>query len=232
MESQTWPKGGSLLSTPSDGYLLLLSRSGNTNAKSEFYKRYYDRRYLVGRSVSPTITDLLDNWEFNHAFYDAFMAIYKNYTFNSNATVRTYFSTVMKNSLISEANNDYVFDRASTLSLEEEYYSEEGEPYTLGETIADKSEYNNIPYYMNYVEAVDRLSKEENRLSKTEKRIVGLRMDGFTYREIAKSLKISITQAHHTFVSFCSKIKETLTGVKVPSYVLNNQKQVGFAGVN
>ena len=233
MESQTWPEGGSLLSTsPSDGYLLLLSRSGNVNAKSEFYKRYFDKRYLVGRSVSPTIIKLLDPWEFNHAFYDAFTSVYKNYTFGAKASVKTYFSILMKNSLVSEANSNYVFERANTLSLDEEYHSEEGEPFILGETIADKSEYNNVPYYMDYVESIDRLSSTGANLSRTEKEIVGLRMDGLTYREIAKSLKISITQAHQIFTSFCSKIKETLTGIKVPSYLLNKQKQLGFAGVN
>jgi DNA-directed RNA polymerase specialized sigma subunit len=85
---------------------------------------------------------------------------------------------------------------------------------------------------MDYVESIDRLSSAGANLSKTEKEIVGLRMDGLTYREIAKSLKISITQAHQIFTSFCSKIKETLTGIKVPSYLLNKQKQLGFAGVN
>lgn len=233
---ETWPNGGSLLSTsPSDGYLLLLSRSGNANAKSEFYKRYFDKRYLVGRSVSPTIIKLLDPWEFNHAFFDAFNSVYKNYTFGANASVRTYFSVVMKNSLVSEANSNAVFERANTLSLDEEYHSEEGEPYTLGEAIPDKSEYSNVTYYTNYVESIDRLSDASTRLSKAERTIIGLRMDGLTFREIAKSLKISITQAHQVFTSFCSKIKETLKETRVPSYLLNAhsyQKQVGFAGVN
>ncbi|MBR5750297.1 MAG: hypothetical protein IKX82_01445 [Bacilli bacterium] len=236
MESQTWPKGGSLLSTsPSDGYLLLLSRSGNVNAKSEFYKRYFDKRYLVGRSVSPTLIKLLDPWEFNHAFFDAFTSMCRNYTFAANASIKTYFSVLMKNSLVSEANSNCVFERANTLSLDEEYYSEQGEPYTLGEAIPDKSEYNNVTYYMDYVESIDRLSNASSRLSKQERKIVGLRMDGRTFREIASDLKISITQAHQVFTSFCSKIKETLTKAKVPSYLLNArsyQKQAGFAGVN
>ena len=220
MESQTLPSRGSLSNTrPSDGYLLLLSRAGNSNGKDELLKRYYDKRYLVGRSVSPTIIKLLDTWEFNHAFYDAYTSVYKNYTFGANASIKTYFSVLMKNALVSEANSNYVFERVNTISFDEELHSQEGETYTLGDVIADKSEYSNVTYYMDFVDSLDRLEQENINMSKMEKTIVGLRFEGLTFKEIAKALNTSITHAHQVFSDFYKKVKETLEGVGVSNIV-------------
>ena len=226
MESQTLPSRGSLLATlPSDGYLLLLSRVGNYSSKDELLKRYYDKRYLVGRSVSPTIIKLLDTWEFNHAFYDAYTSVYKNYSFGAKASIKTYFSVVMKNALVSEANSNYVFERVNTLSFDEELHSQEGETYTLGDVIADKSEYNNVTYYMDFVDSIDRLEEKDIKLSKMEKTIVGLRFEGLTFKEIAKALCVSITYAHQVFRSFYNKIKETIHGVEVSNIVKKFKKK-------
>ena len=125
----------------------------------------------------------------------------------------------MKNALVSEANSNYVFERVNTLSFDEELHSQEGETYTLGDVIADKSEYNNVTYYMDFVDSIDRLEEKDIKLSKMEKTIVGLRFEGLTFKEIAKALCVSITYAHQVFRSFYNKIKETIHGVGVSNIV-------------
>ena len=161
MQASASPSRGSF-SNPldSDGYLLLLSRVGNYSSKDELLKRYYDKRYLVGRSVSPTIIKLLDTWEFNHAFYDAYTSVYKNYSFGAKASIKTYFSVVMKNALVSEANSNNVFERINTISLDEELHSPEGEIYTLSDIVPDKSEYSDDELKSLYIKYIDAVASE------------------------------------------------------------------------
>lgn len=226
MQAVASPSRGSF-SNPfhSDGYLLLLSRVGNNSSKNELLRRYYDRRYVVGKSVSPTIIKYLDSWEFNHAFYDAYTSVYKNYSFGEKASIKTYFSVLMKNALVSEANNSHIFDRANTLSLDEELHSEEGETYTLGDIVPDKSEYSNVTYYTNFVDSLDKLEKKHINLSKTEKTILGLRNEGLTFREIGKALNISITSAHQIYTDIYNRVKEALEGVGVSNITSKYRKK-------
>ena len=216
MQASASPSRGSF-SNPldSDGYLLLLSRVGNNSSKEELLKRYYDKRFLVGRSVSPTIINLLDTWEFNHAFYDAYTSVYKNYSFGGKASIKTYFSVLMKNALVSEANSNNVFERINTISLDEELHSPEGEIYTLSDIVPDKSEYSDVTYYTNLSDSIDKLEKNHIKLSKMEKTIIGLRHEGLTFREIGKTLKISITNAHKIYNDVYNRVKAVLEGVGV-----------------
>ena len=229
MESQTLPSRGSLLATlPSDGYLLLLSRVGNYSSKDELLKRYYDKRYLVGRSVSPTIIKLLDTWEFNHAFYDAYTSVYKNYSFGAKASIKTYFSVVMKNALVSEANSNNVFERINIISLDEELHSPEGEIYTLSDIVPDKSEYSDVTYYTNFVDSLDILEKSHLKLSKMEKTIIGLRHEGLTFREIGKTLSISITGAHQIYSDVYNRVKQVIEGIGVSNIKRKYRKKANL----
>lgn len=229
MESQTLPSRGSLLATlPSDGYLLLLSRVGNNSSKEELLKRYYDKRFLVGRSVSPTIINLLDTWEFNHAFYDAYTSVYKNYSFGAKASIKTYFSVVMKNALVSEANSNNVFERINIISLDEELHSPEGEIYTLSDIVPDKSEYGDVTYYTNFVDSLDKLEKSHLKLSKMEKTIIGLRHEGLTFREIGKTLSISITSAHQIYSDVYNRVKQVIEGIGVSNIKRKYRKKANL----
>ncbi|MCQ2772956.1 MAG: hypothetical protein MJ238_06790 [Bacilli bacterium] len=62
-----------------DEKLLFASRAGNFYAGSELLQRYFEIRYKVGNNVSPTLIKLLDSWEFNHAFFDAYNNICVHY---------------------------------------------------------------------------------------------------------------------------------------------------------
>ncbi len=229
MQASASPSRGSF-SNPlnSDGYLLLLSRVGNNSSKEELLKRYYDKRFLVGRSVSPTIINLLDTWEFNHAFYDAYTSVYKNYSFGAKASIKTYFSVVMKNALVSEANSNNVFERINIISLDEELHSPEGEIYTLGDIVPDKSEYSDVTYYTNFVDSLDKLEKSHLKLSKMEKTIIGLRHEGLTFREIGKTLSISITSAHQIYNDVYNMVKQVIEGIGVSNIKRKYRKKANL----
>ena len=229
MQASASPSRGSF-SNPlnSDGYLLLLSRVGNNSSKEELLKRYYDKRFLVGRSVSPTIINLLDTWEFNHAFYDAYTSVYKNYSFGAKASIKTYFSVVMKNALVSEANSNNVFERINIISLDEELHSPEGEIYTLSDIVPDKSEYGDVTYYTNFVDSLDKLEKSHLKLSKMEKTIIGLRHEGLTFREIGKTLSISITSAHQIYSDVYNRVKQVIEGIGVSNIKRKYRKKANL----
>lgn len=229
MQASASPSRGSF-SNPlnSDGYLLLLSRVGNNSSKEELLKRYYDKRFLVGRSVSPTIINLLDTWEFNHAFYDAYTSVYKNYSFGAKASIKTYFSVVMKNALVSEANSNNVFERINIISLDEELHSPEGEIYTLSDIVPDKSEYSDVTYYTNFVDSLDKLEKSHLKLSKMEKTIIGLRHEGLTFREIGKTLSISITSAHQIYSDVYNRVKQVIEGIGVSNIKRKYRKKANL----
>lgn len=186
-----------------DEKLLFASRAGNFSAGSELLKRFFGLRYLVGNSVSPTLVKLLDSWEFNHAFFDAYNTICKCYKHNKGATVKTYFSRVFKNALVYEAATNQVFQRLNILSFDEEMHSLEGDEYTLSDIVpADSDIYNDVVYYVDYIDSLERFTKKDYGFREIDKAIIKLRAEGFSYEEIGKTLSITKNTARRSFQKF------------------------------
>lgn len=191
--------------------LIVASRAGNVNAGNELIKTLFDIRYKVGRGISPTIVRLLDPWEFNHAFFQAYMSLIRNYRLGNTTAVRTYFSTLLKNAMIAEASSSAVFQRINCLSLDEERMGLDGETYTLIDTIEDeKSGENEVIYYTDYMDLIDRVQEEACGLTEIEKAIIRLRSEGLTYDQIAEILSITAARARGAFVRFYDLVKKTI----------------------
>lgn len=199
--------------------LLIAARAGNLNAANELLKNLFDIRLKVGRGISPTIVKLLDSWEFNHAFFEAYSSLCKTYREENGCSVRTYFSTLLKNAMIAEASSSAVFQRLNTLSLDDERSGPDGESYTLGDMIAGKpSVQSDVTYYIDFVDSYDRFSSKEHSLSKMEKTIVKLRSEGLTYEQIGEILSISITKARSAFMKFYNAVLDTIQREETPRF--------------
>ena len=193
-----------------DENLLMGARAGNISATNELLQKYFDMRFAVARYLSPTIVRLLDRWEFNHAFFDAYNNTCKNYSLATGHSVRSYFSTLFKNSLIQEASHNDIFQRLNTLSLDEEHQAQTGDSYTLADIVPDNDPQSNVVYYMNYMDALEKFSERDFKLDDIDKAVVKLRVDGLTYEEIGQTLSISISHARTSYLKFYDKVLETI----------------------
>lgn len=206
-----------MLQTPSKGSfltyeeplenLLVAARAGNFNASADLMKRLFDMRYRIGNGISPTIVKLLDAWEFNHAFFEAFNNLFKYYKEENGCSIKTFLSVLLKHELIAEAGSSAIFQRLNTLSMDDERSSEEGEAYSLIDTACDeKLSESEVINYMDYVDGLERVVESEHDLPKMDRAIVTLRREGMTYEHIGKILSISITKARSIFTDFYNKV--------------------------
>jgi len=199
--------------------LLVAARAGNLNAANELLKSLFDIRLKIGRGISPTIVRLLDSWEFNHAFFEAYSSLCKNYKEENGCSVRTYFSTLLKNAMIAEASSSAVFQRLNTLSLDEERSGPDGEVYSLGDMVSDKKDdESEVVDYVDYVDSLDRVNGMDINLSKMDKTIIKLRSEGMTYEEIGEVLSISITKARNAYLRFYNSIRNTINLSEISRY--------------
>lgn len=186
-----------------DESLLFATRAGNFSAGNELLKRFFDMRYLLGKILSPTIVKLLDSWEFNHAFFDAYNSTCRFYLHNRGSTVRTYFKTVLKNALIAEASSSQVHQRLRTMSLDQFDYSQEGNTYCLNDIVpSGQDAYSDVTYYVNYMEAFGKFIEKDFGLSTIDKAIVRLRADGLAFEEVGEVLSITPSRARASFQKF------------------------------
>ncbi len=198
-----------------DESLLLASRAGNFSAGNELLKRFFDMRYLLGKVLSPTIVKLLDSWEFNHAFFDAYNSTCRFYLHNRGSTVRTYFKTVLKNALIAEASSSQVHQRLRTISLDQFDFSQEGNSYCLNDIVPSGQDLlSDVTYYVNYMETVGKFVEKDFGLSKMDKAIVRLRADGLAFEEVGEVLSIPASRARIGFQKF---YKTALDAIKTTS---------------
>lgn len=195
----------------SDEHLLFSSRSGNFNAGNQLLQKFFSIRYKIGQSVSPTIMKLLDSWEFNHAFFDSYNNAFRNYKHYSGATVRTYFSRIMKHALIAEASSNQVYQRIHTLSFDEAMYSSEGNDYALCDIVpAGEDVYSDVTYYINYMESVEVFLKKDFKLNEMDKAIIKLRADGLSFEDISQALSIPKANARNAYMKFYRAALKTI----------------------
>ena len=194
-----------------DESLLLASRAGNFSAGNELLKRFFDMRYLLGKVLSPTIVKLLDSWEFNHAFFDAYNSTCRFYLHNRGSTVRTYFKTVLKNALIAEASSSQVHQRLRTISLDQFDFSQEGNSFCLNDIVPSGQDLlSDVTYYVNYMETVGKFVEKDFGLSKMDKAIVRLRADGLAFEEVGEVLSIPTSRARIGFQKFYKTALDTI----------------------
>lgn len=194
-----------------DESLLLASRAGNFSASNELLKRFFNMRYLIGNGLSRTIVKLLDSWEFNHAFFEAYNNMCRYYIPNKGTTVRAYFKRIMKNSLISEATSSQVRQRINTLSLDDVVYSQEGYETALNDIVpACEGLNSDVTYYVNYMDAAGKFLNKDYNLKDIDKAIVMLRADGLTFEEVSDVLSMPFSKVRKSYLKFYKAVLKTI----------------------
>lgn len=189
--------------------LLYLSRQGCQYAYVLFYKNYYDYVKRSVCSLSRKVGMPIDEGEYVQAAMFALMKAIDNYREDKNASMKTYFFMVIRDTLKTKyrkQNLEYQRALKKAISLNQ-MYSLTGYEYT--EVIADDKIRYRPDLKLAVHESIEQYQNQiKMNLSDLEEDIFCYRVKGISHEEAAKLLDVDIRAVYNASYRLQKKIRK------------------------
>ena len=186
-----------------DEELLLLSRMGDTEAEQLLLERYFMRRFLHGKRAHPGLLYYLTPLDYNGVFFKVYLNAVTTYRFGI-VTFRGYLQHILAHEINREVTSSFSFATYGyeLVMLDTLVDESRSDDTTFHDIVADDTPGSDPRIFLNYADSLARLKKLPPNIDEATLDLVRLRYEGFSLKEAAKQLGISLHGAKNRVKAF------------------------------
>lgn len=195
----------------SDESLLLLGRMGKDSCRDLLAIRYYKNRHRICHRASPSIMNILNEWEANEAFFRGYLDAEISYRFGR-VSFAAYALKCIRFALANAVDSKLSKTKMMVaFSLDSPQIDEQGEETSLCMAdIVQNTSPEDPRVFLDYAESLEMLNKLPKGVNPISLKIASGVCDGYKVSEIARELGITEKQANYYFTRYKDWAKKTL----------------------
>ncbi|MBE6127237.1 MAG: hypothetical protein E7182_04600 [Erysipelotrichaceae bacterium] len=191
----------------SDEELVLSIRLGDPTAYQTLTARFFAMRLYSGRVAAPQWMTILDTWRFNEVFFTSFLRTVDTFAFRG-VRFLTYYYRILAREM-AHAGAKVLRDQERFRSLDDVVSSSDTGTYTLNDVVGSTEVLDDPAAFFRYAESLDKIGRLPRGMTSADLRVIRLRQQGYTVREIVETTKISTGKARYAirrYVNWAVKI--------------------------
>ena len=183
--------------------LLILYRVGNVKAGEMLMARYCGpARISHIRRVAPDLLTAVSLWEVSSIALQVYWQCLDGYRF-CKGRFYSYFITSLRYAIFNY-RREREHSQVNVVSLDDSLTNSEN--LCLSDIMSTETDIDDPNVYLEFVDTLNVLEKLPSIIEPSVWEVAKLKKAGFTYREIAQGLKISIRQAYSRYQKYCKAV--------------------------
>lgn len=187
----------------------LIQKTNDEMAASAITERYFRLRFAYMSKVGNGLQHAIGDWEANYVYFATYENCLQKFVRSKGRRFKTYFLTALEHAFVHAARKARLFDPIRVLSYDTDMPSKSG-TLTFSDSLATTNLSDNPVAFFDYKEAFENLRLINEKTDKLTLQVVGLKMKGLTYRQVAKVVELSAKQVRSRYENYMKEIHKKL----------------------
>ena len=190
-----------------DEELALLDPNEFPAARNELCTRYIASKKYFLAAANPALSAALDEWTLYDAFLSALAIALNRYSKKMDCLFKTFFISVLRNELLKEVKNYFVY--SEIVSLDETKVDQQGEEYCLSDIIpASRSTFTTPIFYVESREIAEILRSMTRYHARIARAILEFIEIGYSLSQACDLIPISYARGRYIMTRFMEAMED------------------------